>query len=282
MSKSSTRKRPHAKRHDATRNVRVLGAEKVERLLHGETEAETLLKARKAEEEATSVMRREIRQQQEVARQNLHIRKKEEEAMSTLRESFTQAIADKAARAAKLQATMDDWGEDEPVNAKPTEVTTTPEENMTHTRHTISVSEGTFNYVRAHPYTTKADAVAALAKDGYNVASTGALISHMVRQRLVSSDANGKLTAIVKAYTPLKATPKITGRKPTVQPARMEHKQARIADSGTQNHVKPSEGIAALASKPDVAYNIKSLLDEISVNEARALYLELKSMFGGN
>jgi hypothetical protein len=34
--------------------------------------------------------------------------------------------------------------------------------------------------------------------------------------------------------------------------------------------------------KPALAASVKDMLDKISVNEARALYLELKSMFGGN
>jgi hypothetical protein len=152
--------------------------------------------------------------------------------------------------------------------------------NSTITRPPITVSKHTFNYVRAHPYTTKAEAVEALAKEGYNRASTTSLLSHMVRQRLVSSDANGKLTAIVKAYTPLKATPKVVGRKPTVQPARTEHKQVRITVNGED--LAPRSGGIPMLVKPALAASVKDMLDKISVNEARALYLELKSMFGGN
>jgi hypothetical protein len=101
----------------------------------------------------------------------------------------------------------------------------------------------------------------------------------MVRQRLVSIDMQGKLTTLVKDYIPLKATPKIVGRKPTVQPARTEHKHVRITVKG-----EDINGIAALKSKPEVtqADQIAHLLDSISVNEARAIYLELKKLFGGN
>jgi hypothetical protein len=60
-----------------------------------------------------------------------------------------------------------------------------------------------------------------------------------------------------------------------------EHKQVRITVEGKDIN-PPSGGIASLAAKPDVAYNITSLLDNISVNEARALYLELHKLFGGN
>jgi hypothetical protein len=225
-----------------------------------------------------------VRQQELEAERVLRAQQKEDADMSALRDSLEKAIAEKQARAAKLQATMDDWSEDEPVNEKPTAVITTPtkdiKDTMTYTPKTVSISEGTFNYVKAHPYTTKAEAVEALAKEGYNIASTVSLISHMIRQRLVSSDANGKLTAIVKAYTPLKATPKITGRKPTVQRARTEHKQVHITVNGED--LAPRSGGIPMLVKPALAASVKDMLDKISVNEARALYLELKSMFGGN
>ena len=174
-----------------------------------------------------------------------------------------------------LRSALDGWNSDDKQTTESTTMT-----NSTITRPPITVSKHTFNYVRAHPYTTKAEAVEALAKEGYNRASTTSLLSHMVRQRLVSSDANGKLTAIVKAYTPLKATPKVVGRKPTVQPARTEHKQVRITVNGED--LAPRSGGIPMLVKPALAASVKDMLDKISVNEARALYLELKSMFGGN
>ena len=266
--------------HSPTTGV-ALKPEKLEALLYGEPVSVTLMKAQHA---ADAAVKQEGRLLHQEARQKLHIQKKEEEAMSALRDPLEKAIAEKQARAAKLQATMDDWSEDEPVNEKPTAVITTPtkdiEDTMTYTTKTVSFSEGTFNYIKAHPYTTKAEAVEALAKEGYNIASTVSLISHMIRQRLVSSDANGKLTAIVKAYTPLKATPKIKGRKPTVQHARPEHKQVRITVNGED--LAPRSGGIPMLVKPALAISVKDMLDKISVNEARALYLELKTMFGGN
>ena len=60
----------------------------------------------------------------------------------------------------------------------------------------------------------------------------------------------------------------------------MEHKQVRITVRGED--LTPRSGGIPMLVKPALAANIKTLLDEISVNEARALYLELKSMFGGN
>ena len=260
-----------------------LEPDKLETLLYGAPLPDAVYaETKQRERDAYSL----VRQQEVQAQRVLRAQQKEDADMSALRDSLEKAIAEKQARAAKLQATMDDWSEDEPVNAKPTAVITTPtkdiKDTMTYTPKTVSFSEGTFNYVKAHPYTTKAEAVEALAKEGYNIASTVSLISHMIRQRLVSSDANGKLTAIVKAYTPLKATPKITGRKPTVQPSRTEHKQVRITVN--DEDVAPRSGGIPMLVKPAPTREAKteSLLNSLSVMEARALYLELKSMFGGN
>ena len=257
-----------------------LEPDKLETLLYGAPLPDAVYAEKKQRERDAYSL---VCQQEQEAKRVLRAQQKEDADMSALRDSLEKAIAEKQARAAKLQATMDDWSEDEPVNEKPTAVITTTKDikdTMTYTPKTVSISEGTFNYVKAHPYTTKAEAVEALAEEGYNRASTISLISHMIRQRLVSSDANGKLTAIVKAYTPLKATPKVVGRKPTVQPSRTEHKQINITVNG-EPISKPSGGIPMLV-KPALAASVKDMLDKISVNEARALYLELKSMFGGN
>jgi hypothetical protein len=136
---------------------------------------------------------------------------------------------------------------------------------------TTSVSESTFTYIRDNPRLTRKDAIGCLTALGYNPASTASLISALVRQGLVNQDYAGLLTANVSKYEPIRAI--YAAKKPVKAP----HKQVRITVKG-----EDINGIAALANKPDVAYNINSLLDNISVNEARALYLQLKSMFGGN
>tara|TARA_R110000822_G_scaffold17335_2_gene58476 strand:- start:3644 stop:4228 length:585 start_codon:yes stop_codon:yes gene_type:complete len=194
--------------------------------------------------------------------------------MAGLRESLESAIAEQAAREAKLKATLTEWGDDEDAPAAVQTVTINTKDNMAHTQ-SVSVSEGTFNFIKDHPYTTKMDAVKALANMGFNPGSTTSLLSHMIRQRLISCDMEGKLTAIVGAYVPLRAAPKKDVPRHVVhKPYRPKLAPiVRVAETATG-------GIAALDTSAPV--NVKSLLDSISVNEARAFYLELKNLFGGN
>jgi len=278
MSRTRRKKRTYVKAHNTNLNVYGIGLARVETLLNGETEAERIFKERKAQEETEADVIRKEAQQQKVAKQMLHIQKKEEEAMSTLRESLEKAILEKEHRAAKLQATIDDWGDDEDAPApvvntinKETRVTITP----VHTPTTIS--EGTFNFVRNNPSQTAKDTVSRLhSVYGYNPTSTTSLISQMVRQGLIGRQ-DGLLYALVDSYKPIKSKDALIKQQEQQAP----HKQVRITVRGEDIN-PPSKGIAALASKPEAVYNITALLDTISVNEARALYLELKKLFGGN
>lgn len=274
MSKSRKRTRPYTKPHNMNLNVYGIGAAKVERLLHGETEAEKLLREQQLEQEAARAVLREAR---DLASHKLHTQKIEEKAMSALRESLEKAIADKEARAAKLQATLDDWGDDEPVNNKPTTKETTIMTQPKLPAPGVTISEATFNFVRNNPSQTGKDIVAMLTRlYAYNPTSTASLLSQMVRQGLIGRDGR-LLYAIAENYTPIKSKDAFKRQQTN------DAKKVAPAPAAYQPKAEaPTGGIAALASKPDVAYNISSLLDNISVNEARALYIELKKLFGGN
>jgi len=241
-----------------------LKPEKLEALLYGEPISVTLMKAQHAEQEKERGLRAAFKQQQEAARLALHIQKKEEEAMSALRESLEKALAEKEERAAKLQATLDDWGDDEPINEKPT----TKETTVTTTTAPIntSVSQQTFELVNTNPGISVKVATQALVARGLNVSSVTSLIYQMVRKGMFRK-VGDCLHAQVNQYRPVGL------KKAKVSPA---HKQVRITVKG-----EDINGIAAL-TKPPVAHSISNLLDNISVNEARALYLELKKLFGGN
>jgi hypothetical protein len=192
--------------------------------------------------------------------------------MADIKTALTTALLQ-----SRVKEIPDDWEESDSVmidtkQTKEKAVTTSAATS------TLSISESTFNYVKDNPYTTKKAAVIALTQAGYNPASTTSLLSQMVRQKQISYDHLGKMTTLVKKYMPLKAPAK---HKPA-QKLVMTYTPAFNGVDIDMPKAKDTGGIAALASKPDVAYNIKALLDSINVNEARALYLELKSMFGGN
>ena len=164
-----------------------------------------------------------------------------------------------------LKSALDGWKSDD-THAAPTYTETTYKTVPMNTQ-TTSVSESTFNFIRDNPRIHKKDAIRGLTKLGFNPASTTSLISGMIRQKMVDQNYAGTLVALVPKYVPLKVMSK---------PKKTPHKHVRITVKG-----EDINGIAALA-KPPIAHSISNLLDNISVNEARALYLELKTMFGGN
>jgi hypothetical protein len=164
-----------------------------------------------------------------------------------------------------LKSALDGWNSDD-THVAPTYTETTYKTVPMNTP-TTSVSESTFNFIKSNPNVSKKYAVGALTQLGFNPSSTTSLISGMIRQGLVNRSHTGHLTARVPKYVPLKVMSKPKSKRD----------QVRIIVKG-----EDINGIAALAGKPPVASSIANLLDNISVNEARALYLELKTMFGGN
>ena len=273
-----------AKPHNPTHSIRGLAPSKVETLLHGVSVAEQIENERQQARAVEFAARREAQQQQLQAKYELRAQQQQEKEMAGLKESLEKAIVEKAARAAKLDATLAEWDDDEDAPAPEVNIATTKETNpmqFTETQYITaptvqtppagSISQGTFDYVRSHPNNTTRHIVERLhTLYGYNTTSTTSLISQMVRQGRISRE-NGVLLALYDRYSPIKVKPKA---------AKVAHKQVKITVNG-QDIAAPAGGIATL-TKPPVAHSISSLLDNISVNEARALYLELKKLFGGN
>ena len=127
---------------------------------------------------------------------------------------------------------------------------------------TNNVSRETFNYIKAHPNSTTQTLTLELAKRGFKPTSTSTLVAQMVRQRMVSRDDQGRLRVLISEYQPLSKA--------------LQHKTPSLAKWKYTKHA-PSAGIAALQPQAKGA----SLLDTLSVVQARALYDELKKIFGG-
>lgn len=263
--------------HNPKPKMQLMPASKVETILHGAPLADIHREERLTKEiERNKAIHQAAKMQREENRKLIYVQKQEELKMSALRESLEKALAAKEARAAKLQSTLDDWSDDEDTRA-PVVIDTkqTKEKEVATVEKPQSISKTTFDYILNNPRHTAKQVVDVLYKMyGFNPSSTTSLIAQMLRAGLLSR-ADGKLYPMVSAYTPIPSPPKNPKPKAsTAQPSDFNNFQA----------VKPKDtgGIAALASKPDVAHNITSLLDNISVNEARALYMELKKLFGNN
>ena len=129
---------------------------------------------------------------------------------------------------------------------------------------TNNVSRETFNFIKGRPNCTTQTLTIELAKRGFKATSTSTLVTQMVKQGMVEKDAAGRLKALATEYTPLRKSLQRTSL-PVVKRKYTKH--------------APSAGIAALQPQAK-SVQASSLLDTLSVVQARALYDQLKKIFG--
>ena len=138
---------------------------------------------------------------------------------------------------------------------------------------TNNVSRETFNYVRNNPHCTAKQICDALEKRGFKRASVGSLISQFLKQNFIARDNNSRYTAVVNEYTPLKSTKKFRAEGKRINKIVTKPKSAGIAalkvdtTSATPFSVTP--------------WTTEGIISKLSVIQARALYDELKKIFGG-
>lgn len=223
--------------------------------------------------------------------------KQKEKAMPDIKTALEKA----------LSQTANAWAADDEAhqNIQPKQektLTAVPTPEKTDKRITNNVSRTTFHYIRDNPGLTIDQVTNRLVAQGFNANSVSSLCYQMARVRLIVADANGKLTAVVKDYAPIqqprrrksKATPAKAQVKPQVnaQPT-PDRKQVTIINTRTGEVInpKPSAGIAALPTKPapkveaapqiNSSWDAETLLNHLSIKQARALYDELRKIFGG-
>jgi hypothetical protein len=138
---------------------------------------------------------------------------------------------------------------------------------------TNNVTQETFSYVRDNPNKTSGEICDALEVRGFKRSSVGSLLTQFVKQNQMTRDHNSRLRTAVPKYLPLKSTRQFKAEgKRTNKIVQIKSKQ-------------PSAGIAALkvdtTPKAIPKTDIQSILNGLSILQARALYDELKKIFGG-
>lgn len=123
---------------------------------------------------------------------------------------------------------------------------------------TTNSTRRTFNFIRDNPGMTRAKVIEALGKQGTPVSSSRSLLSTFIINGNVR-ESNGLLYANQQEYAPLK--------RPTDKPKRTNPVQT----------VEAPEPAPVVAEPAPAA----SILDTLTVKQARALYDELKTIFGG-
>lgn len=138
---------------------------------------------------------------------------------------------------------------------------------------TNNVSRETFNYVRDNPKANTRHVCEVLGKQGFNPNSVGSLLTQFVKQGQMARDHNNQYITLVPEYTPLKSTKKF----------RSEGK--RVNKIVSIKSKPKSEGIAALqvdtTPKVKPSWDVDTVLDTMSIVQARTLYDALKKIFGG-
>lgn len=140
-----------------------------------------------------------------------------------------------------------------------------------HFKVTNNVTRATFDYVKNNPHQSCKTICVALEKDGYKPSSIGSLLTQFVKNGLCVRDANSNYTAIAHEYTPIKV-----------------RKQVKAKQVIEKAKATRGEGIAALGAQPTqrvapivTAWDADTIINNIGLKQARALYDELKKIFGG-
>jgi hypothetical protein len=153
----------------------------------------------------------------------------------------------------ELSKVITSWNEpDMPTTTAPT---MTP-----HRAITANSTRLTFNYVRDNPGVTRVAAAAALKKLGVKESSSTSLISVMTARGNLRRAADGGLFATQNEYAPI----------PFPKPPRIK----RNLPAAPQPEV-----VAPTPTPPE--WTVESVIGNLNVRQALAVYMELRTVFGG-
>ena len=177
-----------------------------------------------------------------------------------------------------LEKALNDW---EPAPAH------TPEPAPAKAYFTVTnnVCRTTFDYVRDNPGKTRVEVAKALEAQGYKSGSVSSLLGQMLKQGMMRESAH-LLYVTTNEYAPLKSSKAL---KVAQEKAQQATRKKVVLISKRTGEVIPSAsaGIAALPTTREAAPQINSawdaetLLNNLSIKQARALYDELRKIFGG-
>lgn len=194
---------------------------------------------------------------------------------------------------AALHATINEWTQDDEQQTKPEpkeQAMPNPQptykinvvktaDNLVRFAPVNNVSRETFDYIKDNPGKTRKEIINALEAKGFKSSSVSSLIGQFMRCDHITQTNNGTFYARINEYTPLPSTKAQTilhRAKSLVQKKQPAPKKIVLVKPKV---VQEPAGIAAL--NVDAGFDAKKLLDTLSVMQARALYDELKKIFGG-
>jgi hypothetical protein len=159
---------------------------------------------------------------------------------------------------------------------------------------TNNVSRVTFNYVKDNPGSTRQEIIRELGHQGFGKGSISSLLAQMRRSKMIH-DTNGLWYADVKEYEPIKNPNYKKKEKPNLGKLLAQ----KLAATPAPTPASADAGIAALRTDtrtdqtPPIVPTRKgfvslvrnrtpeSIIDNMTVYQARELYDHLKKLFGG-
>jgi hypothetical protein len=199
----------------------------------------------------------------------------------------------KTAMEKALSTTINEWANDD----KPQQQTNPKEKTMpnpnpviNYEKHadgkirfveTVGVTRAVFDQVHNNPGTPRQQVTDVLIAKGFKKSSIGSLITQNVRVGIFRQDGHGRLYSEVKEYVPIPSTKqRMLAKQAEKHTAKREKLKAKL------KVVKEKQaGIAALApvttSTSSANFDMHSMLNTLSIMQARALYDELRKVFGG-
>lgn len=148
---------------------------------------------------------------------------------------------------------------------------------------TNNVCRATFECIRDNPGKTRTEIGVMLEKDGYKKSSTTSLMGQMVKQGLVR-ETQGLVYANYTEYKPLKSA-KVWANHVAKQAAEApQRKVVQIVNKRTGEVITTGGTTKASTTtllKVSPVWDADTLLNNLSIVQARALYDSLRKIFGG-
>lgn len=200
----------------------------------------------------------------------------------------------------KTLAEWDDEGAGAPVVATEPKGTFMPSAKPASKRGGVirnNVMRETFNFIVQNPGLTCKTISLSMERKGFKPGSVTSVVNQLWRSNQLIKDGNNSYRAKSSEYSPMGEShaSKINKLKKRVETLKEVAKSKGIKDIAVQEDVQALQGIASLAAPPaqDTLPPLDSnarlqpfvkatdILKHMTVYQARALYNELKSMFGG-
>lgn len=189
---------------------------------------------------------------------------------------------------AALSKTVNSWAADDeahqqiqPQQEKAVNTTATTEKPDP--RITNNISRTLFEFILKNPGRNRMWVAEQLVAQGFKYVSVTSLISQMVRARMAVIDDEGGVTATLKAYEPIRPPKKPAPRKRAVA----HNRTHKVREAAPEAVYTPQVYTPQVYTKVEAAtptpegWTVESVIDELSVRQALAVYMELREIFGG-